>query len=260
MPLADLLGKERDEVVIYGSGGFTSYSPDKLAEQLGGWAEAGFTRVKMKIGTHPKDDVARVRRAREAIGAEVELFVDANGAYTRKQALAFADAFAEQRVSWFEEPVSSDDLEGLRLLRDRAPAGVDIAAGEYGFDPPYFARMLAAGAVDVVQADATRCRGVTGFLRVAALCDAFGLPLSAHCAPALHLPLCCAAPRLVHLEWFHDHCRIEHILFDGAPSPSNGTIRPDASRPGLGLAFKRVDAARFAILRLSNNERTRSAQ
>ena len=209
LPLVSLLGAARDRAPVYGSGGFTSYSLEQLQSQLAGWAADGIPRVKMKIGADPKKDLERVRAAREAVGSEVELFVDANGAYDRKQALAFAERFAELGVNWFEEPVSSDDLEGLRLLRDRAPAGMDIAAGEYGYDLPYFRRMLEAGAVDVLQADASRCAGITGFLQVAAFCSAHLLPLSAHCAPSLHSHVCCAAAPLRHLEYFHDHARIE---------------------------------------------------
>jgi L-alanine-DL-glutamate epimerase-like enolase superfamily enzyme len=245
LPLAALLGAARDAVPIYGSGGFTSYDEGRLREQLGGWAAAGLRWVKMKIGSDPARDLARVRAARAAIGG-AGLFVDANGAYSRKQALAFADAFAGLGVTWFEEPVSSDDLAGLRLLRDRAPAGMEIAAGEYGFDSFYFRRMLAAGAVDVLQADATRCLGITGFLAAGAVADAFGIDLSCHCAPALHLHPACAVPRLRHCEWFHDHVRIEHLLLDGAPAPQQGAIRPDLSRPGLGLEVRWADAERFA--------------
>jgi L-alanine-DL-glutamate epimerase-like enolase superfamily enzyme len=246
-PLVRLLGASRDAVPIYGSGGFTSYSGEQLTEQFSGWiADAGCRWVKMKVGSEPEKDVARVKMARAAIGS-AGLFVDANGAYARKQALEFADRFADFGVSWFEEPVSSDDLEGLRLLRDRAPAQMEIAAGEYGYEPFYFRRMLDAGAVDVIQADATRCCGITGFLRAASLADAATIPLSAHTAPALHLHVCCAAPRLRHIEWFHDHVRIEHMLFDGAPVPIKGMISPDLSRPGHGLEFKRADAVRFAI-------------
>jgi L-alanine-DL-glutamate epimerase-like enolase superfamily enzyme len=233
-------------VPIYGSGGFTSYSREQLTGQLSRWVEEdGCSWVKMKVGTEPERDPLRVKTARAAVGS-AGLFVDANGAYARKQALDFAERFTEFDVSWFEEPVSSDDLEGLRLMRDRAPAHMEIAAGEYGYEPFYFRRMLEAGAVDVLQADATRCCGITGFLRAAALADAHAIPLSAHTAPALHLHACCAAPRLRHIEWFHDHVRIEHMLFDGAPIPKNGMISPDLSRPGLGLEFKRKDAERFA--------------
>jgi L-alanine-DL-glutamate epimerase-like enolase superfamily enzyme len=245
-PLAALLGRVRPRVDVYGSGGFTSYSIARLQEQLGGWARAGIRRVKMKVGRDPAADPARVRAAREAIGNDTELFVDANGAYSRRQALALADAFATQHVSWFEEPVSSDDLLGLRLLRDRAPAGMEIAAGEYGYDLGYFRRMLDAGAVDVLQADATRCAGLTGFLGVSALCEARSLPLSAHTAPTLHLPLGLALEPVRHLEYFHDHARIEQLLFDGAPRPVDGTLSADLSRPGLGIELKRSDAARWA--------------
>src|SRR6185437_11565506 len=207
------------------------------------------SRVKMKVGRDPAIDPRRVEKARAVIGPNTELFVDANGAYSRKQALNLAEKFADLDVSWFEEPVSSDDLEGLRLLRDRGPAGMDIAAGEYGYDLPYFRRMLEAGAVDVLQADATRCGGITGFLRVGALCEARSLPLSAHCAPSLHAHAACSLSGFRHLEYFHDHDRIEHLLFDGALTPVDGALRPDLSRPGLGLEFKRKDAARYAVWR-----------
>jgi L-alanine-DL-glutamate epimerase-like enolase superfamily enzyme len=243
----DLIGAARDRIDVYGSGGFTSYDDDRLARQLGGWAADGIGRVKMKIGRDAVRDRERVAVAREAIGPSVELFVDANGAYSRKQALAMAEAFAEEGVAWFEEPVSSDDLEGLRLLRDRAPAGMDISAGEYGYDTNYFRRMLDAGAVDVLQADATRCLGITGFIETAALCTARSLPLSAHCAPALHAQPACAIDCVRHIEYFHDHARIESMLFDGAPRPVGGAIAPDRSRSGLGLDFKRADAARYAL-------------
>lgn len=248
LPLVRVLGAARAEVPVYGSGGFTTYSAEKLRDQLAGWVEAGILRVKMKIGTRPDQDFERVQTARRAVGDRAELFVDANGAYSRKQALAFAERFADLGVSWFEEPVSSDDLDGLRLLRDRAPAGMDIAAGEYGYDQPYFRRMLAAGAVDVLQADASRCGGITGFLKAADLCEAFGLPLSAHCAPALHVhPGCAATADVRHLEYFHDHARIEALVFDGAPAPAGGALRPDPARPGLGLEFKSKDAGRFRV-------------
>jgi L-alanine-DL-glutamate epimerase-like enolase superfamily enzyme len=245
--LAELFGLARESVPIYGSGGFTSYSDDRLARQLGGWVdEQGCRFAKMKIGTDPKADPHRLKIARNAIG-EAGLMIDANGALTRKQALAMAEQAAELGVIWFEEPVSSDDLGGLRDIRVRAPAGLEIAAGEYGYEAFYFKRMLDAGAIDCLQADATRCCGYTGFLEAAALCDAQPLPLSAHTAPALHLPICCSAPRLRHIEWFHDHVRIERIFFDGAPTPRNGEIRPDLSRPGHGLTLRRADIARYAI-------------
>ena len=155
LALADLLGRAHEAVPVYGSGGLTSYSEHELCRQLDGWVQQGITRVKMKIGRDPEADLRRVQAVREAIGPNAELYVDANGAYRRKQALAQAVRMREHDVTWFEEPVSSNDLEGLRLIRDQGPPGMSIAAGEYGYDPGYFRRMLQAGAVDVMQADAT---------------------------------------------------------------------------------------------------------
>ena len=247
LPLAALLGRARNVVPIYGSGGFTSYDDQHLTKQLSDWVERdGCRAVKMKIGSHPDDDLRRVNVAKEAIG-DASLFVDANGAYSVKEALRMADSFAaEAEVAWFEEPVSSDDLDGLAQVRASAPSCMDVAAGEYAYNADDVRNMLVRRAVDVQQADASRCLGVTGFLQAAALCDAHHVDLSGHCAPALHLHPACAAPRLRHLEWFHDHVRIERMLFDGAPVAKDGAIQPDMSRPGLGLTLKERDAERYA--------------
>jgi L-alanine-DL-glutamate epimerase-like enolase superfamily enzyme len=246
LPVATLIGATRDCVPLYGSGGFTNYSIARLKRQLGGCAEDGMRWVKMKIGSDPIADPERVAAARGAIG-DIGLFVDANGAYDRKEAAAMAERIAEFDVAWFEEPVSSDDLEGLRLLRDRVPGGMRIAAGEYGYDLFYFRHMLEEKSVDVLQANATRCLGISGFLQVDALCSAYGVPLSAHCAPSLHLHAALAATKFWHQEWFYDHVRIEQMLFDGAPRAERGVIRADLSRPGLGLEFKWADAAQFEV-------------
>ena len=245
VPLALLLGRANDSVAIYGSDGFTSESIPQLERHLRQYVEQGIRRVKIKVGERPDDDVVRVQAARRAIGPLIELFVDANGAYTRKQALDFAERFADLGVLWFEEPVSSDDLEGLRLLRDRAPGGMNIAAGEYGYDLPYFRRMLDAGAIDVLQADATRCAGITGFREVAALCEARSIPLSGHTAPSQHLPVAVSLPRVIHLEYFFDHVRIERMLFEGAPEPKDGKLFPNLSQPGNGLRLIDEAANRY---------------
>lgn len=245
--VVDLLGSERWSVAVYGSGGFTTYTQVQLAKQLSGWVAEGIHSVKMKIGAQPEADLDRVRVARDAIGSATELFVDANGAFNAPQAIWFAQHFIDFNVSWFEEPVSSDRLAEMRRVRDHAPAGMDIAAGEYGYDSYYFRHMLESEAVDVLQLDATRCKGFTGFLEGAAVAASFGCPISAHCAPSLHMHLGCAAPGFRHIEYFHDHARIERMLFDGFIAPVDGHMTPDRSRPGLGLEFKRKDAERFAV-------------
>jgi L-alanine-DL-glutamate epimerase-like enolase superfamily enzyme len=246
LPLHRLLGSLRNAAPIYGSGGFTSYTKEELQAQLAGWVQMGIPRVKMKVGREPERDVERVKQAREAIGIEAELFVDANGGYDLKQAVSLGNRFAEYGVSWFEEPVSSDDFPALALLRQLLPSPLEVAAGEYGFDAYYFERMLASGAVDVLQADATRCGGITGFLQAAALAEVHHVPISAHCAPSMHIALGCHVPGFRHLEYFHDHVRIESQIFDGVSQPQRGCLMPDDSRPGFGLELKEQDAQRFA--------------
>jgi L-alanine-DL-glutamate epimerase-like enolase superfamily enzyme len=246
IPLVVLLGAAHDEVPIYGSGGFCSYPDERLRAQLAGWAEAGVPRVKMKVGREPERDPVRLDAAREAIGDAVELYVDANGAFARKEALAWAARYVDSwNVTWFEEPVSSDDLEGLRLIRDSGPAGLEIAAGEYAYVPADFRELV--GSVDCLQADVTRCGGITGLLSASGLANAHSIDISAHCAPAISAHAFCAVERRRHLEYFHDHVRIEAMLFDGVPEPEDGALRPDRSRPGNGLALRHRDAARYSV-------------
>lgn len=247
-PVSVLLGAAREAVPVYGSGGFTSYSERQLTEQLGRWAHGmRIPRVKMKVGRDPGADPHRVAAARKAIGSGAELFVDANGAYTKKQALELAEQFARSGVTWYEEPVYHNDLEGNRFVRDHAPPIMEISNGEYGYAPHDFRQIVAAGAADVIQADVTRCGGYTGFLAVDALCEANDLPLSSHCAPYVTVPAGAAARKLRHLEYFHDHVRIEKQFFDGTPDPEHGELRADLERPGIGLEFKRTDAERYTL-------------
>jgi L-alanine-DL-glutamate epimerase-like enolase superfamily enzyme len=245
-PLAALLGRAKEAIPAYGSGGFTNYSDRDLQAQLGRWAEAGFSAVKMKIGREPERDPRRIALAREAIGADVALLVDANGAFTPRQAIAMAERMAPSAVSWFEEPVIVTDLAGLREVRRAMRASIEIAGGEYGYQPATFRTLLEGRTLDVLQADATRCGGVTGWLQAAALCEAFAMPLSSHCAPAVHAALACATPRTRHVEYFHDHARIESMLFDGAPQPLAGRLTA-SDRPGLGLALRGREAEQFRI-------------
>ena len=244
LPLADVLPRFHDDAPIYGSGGFTSYSLERLREQLGGWAEEGIPRVKIKVGRDPTSDTGRLRAAREAIGDDVELMVDANGAYTRKQALYWAERFAEHGITYLEEPVTSEDREGMRLLRDHGPGGLAIAAGEYEWTLADLADL--SGCVYILQADVTRSGGITNLLRVDGICKGRTVPFSAHCAPAVSAHACCAMEALVHLEYFHDHVRVENLLFDGVPQPYGGRLHPDPSRPGLGIELKRSEAERYA--------------
>lgn len=243
-PLLTLLGAAREWVPVYGSGGFTTYGSEEIEKQIEGWKNQGITMFKIKIGRDRKQDETRISAAFAALPDNGELFVDANGAYHPKEALDVARAMPQ--VKWFEEPVSSDDADGLAFLRAHAPAGMAITAGEYSYDLDDSLCLLKADAVDVLQIDATRSLGITGFLKAAALAEAFHRPVSAHCAPSLHATLCCHALNAVHVEYFWDHQRIETMLFDGASQVENGGLAP-SDMPGLGLELKLKDAERYAI-------------
>jgi L-alanine-DL-glutamate epimerase-like enolase superfamily enzyme len=251
VPLVALLGTARDDVPIYGSGGFTTYTDDVTRAQLERWVtDWCLPRVKIKIGQSwgrdERRDLHRVELARQVVGDDVELYVDANGAYTRKQAIRVGQVLSDAwSVTWFEEPVSSDDLAGLREVRDQCR--IDVAAGEYGYSPWYFVPMIAAGAVDCLQADVTRCGGITGWLAVAGLAAAHNLDIAGHCAPNLHAHVASTAPNLRHLEYFHDHVRIEEMLVEGTLSPQGGALRPDRTAPGHGMTFLQDKAAPYRV-------------
>lgn len=247
VPAYVLFGALRGGVPVYGSGGFTAYSEQQLCAQLAGWVDAGISSVKMKVGREPQADPARVAKARAAIGEAAGLFVDANGAYSAQQAVGLAHAFAEHRVTWFEEPVFREDYAGTRFVREHAPPGMDISSGEYGYGLYAFDRMIEARTVDVLQADATRCGGFSGLLAVDGLCQSAMVPLSTHCAPHLHLHAAMACKQLRHVEYFFDHVRIEQMLFDGAAEPQDGVLKPDPTRPGIGLELRRSDAERYVL-------------
>lgn len=250
-PLANLLGEVRNEVPAYGSGGFTSYSEKQLVDQLTGWASNGFRYVKMKIGRDPAQDPHRIAAVQKALRGRAELFVDANGAYDRKQALEKSRQFADMGVRWFEEPVTSDDRIGLQMLVEHAPPLMRIAAGEYIYVLDDARLLLEAHAVDVLQTDVTRCGGITNFLKIGHTCEIYHFPYSAHTCPSVHAGVCCGLPSAINIEYFHDHARIEHMIFDGAAEPKAGALVPDYSRPGLGLELKRSDAEPFTVFSAS---------
>jgi L-alanine-DL-glutamate epimerase-like enolase superfamily enzyme len=246
--LAGLLGPARQDVPVYGSGGFTSYDDTRTRQQLSEWVEKErIPRVKIKIGEgwggNERRDLARAELTREVIGPDAELYVDANGGYSAGQAVRVAAELSAVGVSWLEEPVSSQDLAGLAAVRRQVLP--DVAAGEYSWSLADSARLIDAGAVDCLQLDVTRCGGITEFVRGAALAASHNLQVSGHCAPNLHAHVGAAVPNLRHVEYFHDHQRIERMFFDGALDPAGGAMSPDPGRPGHGLALRGADTERY---------------
>src|SRR5271165_1335323 len=240
--LAGLLGPARQDVPVYGSGGFTSYDDTRTRQQLSEWVEKE-SIPKIKIGEawggNEHRDIERAWLAREVIGPDTELYVDANGGYTAGQAIRVADQLSAIGVSWFEEPVSSQDVAGLAMVRRQV--GPDVAAGEYSWSLADSTRLIEAGAVDCLQLDVTRCGGITEFVRGASLAAAHNLQVSGHCAPNLHVHVGAAVPNLRHVEYFHDHQRIERLFFDGTLDPEGGAMSPDLDRPGHGLTLRCAD-------------------
>lgn len=236
-PLVHLFGQHRDRVPIYGSGGFTSSSDAELAQDVAAWKAAGCTAMKIKIGrsggTQLDWDRYRVLLFRELAGDDVALMVDANGGYDVGTARRIGAELDELGVTWFEEPVSSDDSHGLGVVRDSVRC--DVAAGEYISDGYDVQRL--APVVDCLQLDVTRCGGYTGFLRGAAVAAAHNLDVSAHCAPALHAPVVAAIPNLRHLEWFNDHVRLEPELVDGVPTVDSGALIAPTEVTGHGMSL-----------------------
>jgi L-alanine-DL-glutamate epimerase-like enolase superfamily enzyme len=246
--LAALTGQVRRDVPVYGSGGFITYDARQTREQLSAWVqEDEIPRVKIKIGeswgTNEQRDWTRVALARGSIGPDTDLYVDANGAYRTGQAAMVGGWLSDYGVVWFEEPVSSQHLVGLAEVRRKVQP--DVTAGEYGWTLADSARLIEAGAVDCLQLYATRCGGITGFLQGVALAAAHSTDVSAHCAPNAHAHVASAVANLRHIEYFHDHQRIERMLLDGALDPAGGTLTPDLSVPGHGLEFREQDALAY---------------
>ena len=238
VPVSTLLGRCRTDVPICGSGGFTTLSDAQLEEQVASWQSSGCTAMKIKIGeawgTRTDRDLARVDRLRKLASSSTSLMVDANGAYTVGQARRVGPALDDLGVSWFEEPVSSDDTTGLANLRTALRC--DIAAGEYAADL-YDVRALLP-VMDCLQLDATRCGGYTGWLRGAAVAQSRNMQVSAHCAPSLHAYVAAAVPNLRHVEWFVDHARLEPLLVDGLPEAHGGALHLNTSTPGHGMSIR----------------------
>jgi L-alanine-DL-glutamate epimerase-like enolase superfamily enzyme len=247
LPLTTLWGHAPGAgVSVYGSGGFTSYDENQTEAQLAGWLDLDLPRVKIKIGedggSNEARDLDRALVVRELAGTGVEVFVDANGAYTTAQACRVGAVLDKLGVTWFEEPVSSDDVTGLARVRDHV--GADVAAGEYGWGLDYYPQLLPA--VDCVQVDVTRCGGYTEWFRIAALAAAHHVEVSGHCAPYLSVPAAAATLGFRHQEWFSDHVRIEQMFFENTPDPVAGTlVPPDA--PGHGLTFKTANTNGFRV-------------
>jgi L-alanine-DL-glutamate epimerase-like enolase superfamily enzyme len=238
MPLYKLFGGGRTAVPVYASGGWTSYSDEKLVEEVQGMLDRGFSTVKVKVGveggTNPNRDLARVRKLREAIGPDVRLLLDANNCWDAATAARFANRVAEYDPFLLEEPVFADDIPGL--ARFKRSTDIPLGTGEHEYTRFGVRDLLLADAVDVVQADGARVGGFTEMLKIAALTQAWNVPFAPHAMENIHLHLLAAIPNGLFLERLLLFEDVTARVFADAPVPIDGHLHvPDL--PGLGLAL-----------------------
>lgn len=190
MPLYKLLGGVTDRIPFYIAGGY--YGSDKtiadLQREMVSYVELGARAVKMKVGgASMNDDVRRVRAVRQALGDDIALMLDANGAYRAHEAIQFGERVADLDIAWFEEPVRPDDYQGYARIGGKL--SIPIAAGEQEYGLAGFRDLLATDGVSILQPDARWTGGVSEFLRISALADAHGRLISSHGDQQIHAPL-----------------------------------------------------------------------
>lgn len=238
LPLNRLLGGYRQNVPVYGSGGWVTLDDGELVAECQAFAEQGITAYKIKIGT--KRDVERVALLRREMGDDFTLFVDANQRYIVREAVEMSHRLAEFGVGWLEEPVIADSVDDLAETARRS--AVPIAAGENTYLRWGFREMCERRAVSFLQPDAVRCGGVTEFMKAAHLADAFNVSLTSHLAHELHVSLVGASPAGYLVEYVN---LFDPGLFDGDFTVKDGHLRvPDS--PGHGVAFNMDMVRRLA--------------
>jgi L-alanine-DL-glutamate epimerase-like enolase superfamily enzyme len=249
VPLYRLIGPYTDRVPIYGSGGWTSFTEAELVREQTGYVERGIPRVKMKVakdfGHAEREDVRRLAAVRKAVGDDVEIYVDANNGYYAKQAIAMARRLAEYDVKWFEEPVLADDIAGLAAIA-RA-IDIPVATGEHEYTRYGFKELIAQGGADIVQPDVGRVGGVSEWLKVAHLAQAFNLPVAPHAVQLVHLHLACCTPNLKVVEYLGVSEESDRVWYTEFPEPRDGYWSPYPDRPGLGLELDPDAVLKFSV-------------
>ncbi len=238
LPLFAALGAGPKRVRAYNSNGLGVGAPD-LGAEARELAE-GFGAVKLRIGYRTlEEDLAAIRTCREALGPDVTLMSDYNQSLLPAEAARRAAAIGDQ-VYWIEEPVRADDAAGHAQVR--ASAGTLIQTGENAFGPPDIARLIEAGAADLLMPDAGKIWGVSGWLEAAALCDAAAIPMSSHLYPEISVHLLAAA---LTADWLEVVDWAEPILVEGLAVEAGSAAPP--ARPGAGIEWNEAAVARYAV-------------
>ncbi len=248
-PLYQLLGPYTESVPVYGSGGWTHFSLDELVAEQCGYVERGMRAVKMKVGKDfghsEREDVARLAAVREAVGPDVQIFIDANNGYYAKQAIRLARVFEEYDVGWFEEPVLADDIDGLAAVAKAID--IPVATGEHEYTKYGFRDLIVRGGADIVQPDVGRVGGISEWMKVAHLAHAFNLPVAPHAYQLVHLHLACATPNLKIVECLGTVEAADRIFYTSFDEPRNGVWSPDPHKHGLGLELDPSAVKHYAV-------------
>jgi L-alanine-DL-glutamate epimerase-like enolase superfamily enzyme len=248
VPLHKYLGaNELETVPAYASGGYylEGKTPEMLGEEMAGYVELGFKAVKMKGGRlSPREEEARVRAAREAVGPDVELMIDINNGWADvTQALQHVRRIEQFDPYFIEEPFSPDDIDNhARLARlTRVP----VATGEIGYGRWYHKELLDKGGAAILQSDALVCGGITEWRRIAATAASYGVVMCPHWFHDAHAPLVAATPNARYVEYFWDDQVLNfRRLIDRQLAHKNGRIILHQT-PGLGFDFDEQAVAKY---------------
>ena len=232
-PIHKLLGGFQDAVNSYGSGINLNLTNDELVKQMTDFVKDGFKAVKMKIGhKDPKIDLERIRLVRAAIGLDIDLMVDSNNAWSLTTAIDMAKRMEQYDIYWLEEPILADEIMSLAKLAKET--SIPIAVGENHYGKWEFKELIESGAAEIVQADIGKCGGVTEFLKIAAMADAYGLPVCPHNSDFIDVPCIAAIPNGL----FHEHVQVNiepvYQIVRDPIKPVNGMIAP-SNKSGFGI-------------------------
>ncbi len=244
-PVWKLLGGARERVPTYASGALRRELSDETAAKAARrLAETGFTEMKMQLALPgrptPADEVRRARLVREAAGPDVKLMCDINQRWRVEQAIDLGRRIEDVGLFWLEDVTAADDYPGL--ARVAAALATPVAGGEYVWGPVPFRHMIEARSVDIVMIDLVRVGGVTQWLKVAAMAEAFNLPVVSHLMPEFHAHLVAAVPNGLTVEYMPWMLK----LFERTPPIENGELVL-SSAPGFGLAFDGAALDRFRV-------------
>jgi L-alanine-DL-glutamate epimerase-like enolase superfamily enzyme len=238
-----LLGGLRDRVPTYASGALMRAHPvEYLAKAGPRLAAPGFRQTKMQCGSEPTVEASleRVRVLREAVGADVDLMCDINQLWSVNHAIRVGRRLEPYHLYWLEDPVAHDDQAGLARVADALVT--PVAAGEYHYGIVPFRQMLEARAIDIVMIDLVRVGGITQWMKVAGMAEAFNLPVVSHLVPEIHVHLVAAIPNGLTVEYMPWTLR----LFEETPAIEGGQLVVP-KKPGLGLAFDPAAIKRYQL-------------